>query len=334
MIIKITPQIKESIKNIGNKTFQTNALKLYGVMYNLSLRARPNGYFDAPSDLLKKVNGQYNVIIKHFLKDGIINYQKNMYDNDVDPLFGKKRYTKNYSTKNKYSMKYKILVDLDNAENIEVDIAPQKPQKWFNKIKYSLNLLGYNDDTISRDSFGRRIHYKTMYNYKTELSNKGLFVIDSITSQPRLLYLIMKERGIIDKDYFNIFENNMDFYLYLAKKLDLKTDKDSSARDKAKNFFMLWTNSSGYVPDWKIYDIFPEVCNFLGKLKSRYYKDSSAFLQREEAKIWIDDLLTNCPCKFALSVHDSLIVQWQDAENIKNWCQTRYPDLRFDMKEL
>ncbi len=326
MKITITKQIQESINKLGNKTAQRSGLLIYCALYNLNKRKRSNGYFDAPSTYLVAINKRYNRAIDQFMKDGIIIYQTNLKTNP-DSIFGNDIITKNYSTKHGYSMKYKFLVPIDEFE-IEVDFKTTKDEPWYIKIKESLEILGYYDEKITRDSFGRRVHYNLLYNYKNELKGKKLWVIDSVCSQPRLLWLLMKKRGLLDSNYNDIFENDKDFYDYLQLKLNLEDRPD------AKRLFMFWINSSGYVPNNEIHNLFPEVSKFLSKLKNRSYKDSSAYLQREEAKIWIDDLLSNVPTKFALTIHDSLIVKAEDAEMIKKYCQDKYPDLRFDMKKL
>lgn len=325
MKITISQQIKDSINKLGNKTARTSGQKLYCALYLLNKRKRSNGYFDAPSTYLKKINGRYNVIIDRFLEDGIINYQTNLHP-DKEDIFAPAKEKKNYSTKHGYSMKYKFLVPIE-GEDIEVDFKTTKDERWFRVLTNTLKTLGY-EDKITRDSFGRRVHYQALYNYKTELKDKDLYVIDSVCSQPRLLWLIMTKKGIIDNNYNDIFRNDRDFYTYVKNNLKLKD------RQAAKDLFMFWINSSGYVPDYKIHQLFPVTSAFLKGLKNRSYKDSSSFLQREEAKIWIDDLLNNIPVEFALSIHDSLIVKSEDAELVKDYCQNKYPDLRFDMKEL
>jgi hypothetical protein len=42
---------------------------------------------------------------------------------------------------------------------------------------------------------------------------KGYWTIDSISSQPRLLWLDMKSKGIVDPLWDDIFNNDKDFYL-------------------------------------------------------------------------------------------------------------------------
>jgi hypothetical protein len=138
----------------------------------------------------------------------------------------------------------------------------------------------------------------------------------------------MKEKNILDANYNNIFSNDEDFYNYLVLELGLEN------RQAAKDLFMFWVNSSGYVPDYNINRLFPVASAFIKKLKNRNYKNSSSFLQRHEARIWIDDLLENIPVNFALPVHDSLIVRREDLKEVLQYCKGKYPELRFSSKEL
>jgi len=97
---------------------------------------------------------------------------------------------------------------------------------------------------------------------------------------------------------------------------------------------MFWLNSNGYVQDVNIHKLFPEVSKFIKSLKNKNYKDAASFLQREEAKIWIDDLLENLPVDFGLTIHDSLIIRDKDAIKVLKYCKDKYPQIEFDVKEL
>jgi len=197
----------------------------------------------------------------------------------------------------------------------------------------SIKELGY-EVKISRDSFGRRVYHTVLNNYKTELKGKGLYVIDSITSQPRLLYLIMKQRGVIDNNYNAIFENEVDFYEYLISELKLAGTKKKTPRRQAKSKFTFWVNGNGNAPYIQIGELFPIATGFIKKVKRQNYKDCAALLHRQEASIWIDDLLENIPVEFALPVHDSLIVKKEDLQTVLRYCKDKYPDLRFDCEKL
>jgi len=325
MNIKITPEIKNILYSLGNKTAVSSGLKIYATLYSRSYRKNTKGYFDCPSTLLRSVNSRYSKIIKRLLDEGIIDYLKTQ---KIDPndIFHSIT-SKTYSSHMGYCMKYKFLVDVSIGEEIEIDMSTGRKERWYEITANSLIELGYVPD-IKRDSFGRRVHYPLLNNYKEELKGKGLCVIDAKTSQPRLLYLLMKERNIIDPIYSHAFESDIDFYDFIVTELKLKD------RDAAKDLFMQWINSRGFVNDFQIKRLFPIANHFINGLKSRYYKDSAAFLQRAEAKIWIDDLLQNIPAEFALPVHDSLIVRQENLINVLDYCKTKYPDLRFSNKEL
>ena len=325
MKIKITTEIKAVIDNLGNKTAQQSGLKVYTALYLCHKRRNKQGYFDCPSKYLRAINSRYSKIRDELLNAGIIDYMKTL---KVDPsdIF-KSIPSKRYSTKYGYCMKYKFLVDISQGEEVEVDFASNKKRRWYEITTNSLIELGHSPK-ITRDSFGRRVHYPLLNSYKEELKNIGLSVIDAQTSQPRLLWLIMKEKGLFDINYNNIFENDIDFYDYLSKELELPD------RESAKNAFMFWVNGEMGSKISTIKKLFPITTNFINGLKKLYYKDSASFLQREEARIWIDDLLNNIPADFALPVHDSLIVKNEDLEKVLSYCISMYPDMRFSSRAL
>lgn len=313
----------------GNATRQRNALKIYAALWQIAKkRSNRDGYFPVPSTYLEAINSRYFIIIKKLIEDGIIESFK--YIKNDPELFelDRKKITKGYNPAMGICMKYKFLIDVNKGDEIEVDMDSNRQKKW-HKITYSsLQQLGYKDIKITRDGFGRRVHHNLTSIYKEELTGLGYSVIDAKCSQPRLLYLMMKDKNIIDTEYFDIFDNKQDFYLILLERLNL-TD-----RQQAKDLFMYWLNSSGYVPNYNIHNLFPEVSKFLGKLKNNHYKDSASFMQREEAKIWIDDIFENLPVNFGLTIHDSLIVKDKDVMKVFKYCKEKYPRIEFDIKEL
>lgn len=332
MKIKITDEIEKVISGLGNKTIQRSGLMIYAAMYSLNRRKNKHGYFACNSAYLHSINSRYSRIVKAFIEAGIINYRENIKPHPTD-IFKSIR-TKDYSVENKRSMRYKFLIDVSAGREIDVPLATNRKYRWYEIVANSLAYLGY-EPKIGRDSFGRRVHYPLIQHYKTELKNKGLWIIDAKTSQPRLLYTIMKERGIEDIRYNHIFENEIDFYLYIAEELCLDPlPGEDGFRDAAKNLFPQWLNSSGYVSNNKIFQLFPVASAFIKSLKVNNYKDCASFMQREEAKIWIDDLLQNIPVDFALPVHDSLIVKAEDFNLVLGYCKDRHPEIRFDDREL
>jgi hypothetical protein len=222
-------------------------------------------------------------------------------------------------------MKYKFLIDFKDAEWVEVDMNTNKKYRWYSIIEKSLIELGY-EVKITRDNFGLRVHHPVIPVYKTDLKDKGFALIDAVASQPKLLYSIMKEKGIIDEEYNKAFQG--DFYNYVMKKLNLDN------RKMAKDLFMYWLNSSGYVPNYKIHILFPIASKFIKTLKSKNYKDSSSYLQRVESNIWIDNLLENIPVDFALPIHDCLVVKDKDAIEVLEYCKASYTNIDFKVEYL
>lgn len=319
MIIEINDKIRKIINDMPyNKTVKNNAIKIYSALYLLSSRANRQGYFSVPSDYLKSINLRYFKIMDYFEKNGVIKPYTRVIqdDNDIFNTIEKKYYDKTKGI----CMKYKFLIPTE-GQSIDVDMVTNKYFRWYDIIQSSLLEFGFDEIKISRDSFGRRVHHSGIMNYKEDF--KGYWTIDSISSQPRLLYLDMKEKGIIDEEYNKIFEDDKDFYLEVQHKLNIKDRKD------AKELFMFWINSSGYVPDFNIHRIFPVVSKYIKSYKSGNYKNMSSHLQRVESKIWIDDILNNIPCDWALPIHDSVVVKEKDVNKVFEYCKMKYHNLRF-----
>jgi len=326
MKIIIPEQVINSIDGFKRKDVRDVAYKIYCALKGREERKNPqSGFFDVPSEYLKSINVRYYKIIDKFLQDGIIKYYSRPTGDpkDIFNTIQKKYYNKSLG----FCMKYKFLIDTEIGTEYDFDTENPNNMRWYDLIKSSLISLSY-EPKISRDTFGRRVHHNAIYDHKTFLKDKGFSIIDAKCSQPRLLYLIMKEKGIYDKEFYDIFETSDDFYLYLVEHLKLKT------RQEAKDLFMFWINADGYVPNTGIFQLFQTTSNFIKSLKTRSYKDASAFLQRKEAKIWIDDLLENIPTSFALPIHDALLVNTLDAREVLAYCRNKYPQIEFEVKEL
>lgn len=323
MTVKVPFEIKSIINNLPyNTTKKKSAFKIYAALYIMNNRRNNNGFFPAPSDYLKSVNSRYNEIINEFIKNKIIEpYTRPFQDtNDIFNSIHKKYYDVNRGI----CMKYRFLYDVEKGENINVDMSINRYTKWYSIIEKSLLETGF-EINIKRDTYGRRVWHSAIFNYKDDF--KGYYTIDGVASQPRLLFDIMNEKGIIDKEYNDIFNNDKDFYSELTYKLNLESRKD------AKELFMYWINSSGYVPNFKIHKLFPNASEFIKSIKKGNYKDGGSYLQRIESKIWIDNILSNIPCEFALPIHDCVIVKPEDVDKVLEYCVTNYPKIRFK-KEL
>ncbi len=319
MIVKIPTEVKSLINDMPyNKTVKMNAIKIYGALYIMSNRKNRFGYFPVPSEYLKSINVRYYKIIDYFEQNNLIQpYTRPVIDdNDVFNIKNKKY----YDVTKGICMKYKFLLDVSKGDNIDIDMTTNRKFKWYEIINNSLLECGY-EVNIKRDTFGRRVHHSAIRDYKEDF--KGYFTIDSIASQPRLLYLIMKQNGIVDKEYNNIFENELDFYSEVTHKLNLES------RQEAKDLFMFWINGNGYVTNFNIHTLFPVVSKYIKDTKKGNYKNMGSLLQRKESDIWIDDILNNIPCDWALPVHDSVIIKEEDVDSILEYCKNKYPDLRF-----
>lgn len=323
MKVILPQEVINCISKIGNKTAQKNGYKIYAALAIMSKRRNKHGYFPVPSTYLEKVNKRYGRtlialldanIIKPFVR--IEQHPKLLFESV------EKRY---YNVSRAICMKYKFLIDIDKGVIEEIDFDNQRKYRWYSIIESSMAELGYVGK-ISRDTFGRRVHHPVIPIYKEDLKDKGFAIIDAKCSQPKLLLNIMKEKGISDKNYEEAFE--VDFYNYLVKKLNL-TD-----RQQAKDLFMYFLNSSGYVPNYQIHILFPVASKFISNLKNKNYKDAASYLQREESKIWIDDLLENIPTDFALPIHDCLLVRDKEVYEILNYCKEKYENIDFEISFL
>jgi len=329
MIVKIPKEVKEAINDLPyNRTVKNNAIKIYAALYMKSHLKNSHGYFPVSSEYLQTINKRYINILNHFIDKGILDFYKKPYqdENDIFNTIWRKSYNKELGI----CSKYKFLINIEQGDVINIDMVTNRTNRWYNIIENSLIESGL-EVTITRDSFGRRVHHSGIRNYKSDFV--GFCTIDSISSQPRLLYLHLKEKGIVDKDFNDIFENEKDFYLETASKLDFDGSTNEK-RSQSKDLFMYWINGNGYVPTFKIHLVYPIVSAYLKKAKVGNYKNVGSLLQRIESKIWIDNLLNDIPVDFALPVHDSIIVKEEDADKVLVYCQTKYPDLRFKKEKI
>jgi len=97
---------------------------------------------------------------------------------------------------------------------------------------------------------------------------------------------------------------------------------------------MFWINSNGYVPNFGIHRLFPIVSKYLKSLKKGNYKNGGSLLQRIESKIWIDTILNDIPCDFAIPIHDCVIVKEKDVDRVLNYCLYKYPYLKYKKEEI
>lgn len=339
----IPKQIQFLLSKLKDKRSKSRLLKVYEALVYKSDKKNKNGWFFVPSLYLKKVNSRYSKAIKDLIDYGILEYKKSV-DYEYETIFKENKIErKSYNTYTKTCMQYRFLIDIKNGEEKEFDINIEnlyKHKRWYNLTKKSLIELGLNP-RIKRDNFSRRLHTNVTGSLNNQTNNqfksykdycKGYYTIDSVTSQPRLLYIILKEKELYDKNLFNIFENDMDFYTYLQENIPNLT-----TREMAKDTFGEWVNGKNYessVENKLIRRLFPIATMLISNYKSNDYKDLCKLLQYKESKIWVDDLLENCPTDFALTVHDSLIVKEEDKDKVLKYCEEKYPELKFKLEKI
>jgi len=332
MEITLPKQVKELINNSGfNKTKKVNILKIYAALWGKEGLEDRFGYFPIASTYLRAVNERYIDIIRFFIDNKIIE-PYTVAKQDENNVFNT-RLVKTYDTTRHKCCKYRFLIDTTEGEIVDVDMISNIKTKWYDILKNSLletkHLWDEWDEkeiNISRCNYGRRVHHSAIREYKT--SYRGFYTIDAACSQPRLLFNELKNMGIVDTTYNEIFESGKDFYDEIKIIFNLKDRKD------AKELFLFWLNGNGYVPKMGITNVFPVVSAFLKSLKKNNYKNSGSFLQRVESKIWIDDLLENIPVEFAIPIHDSFIVKENDVDLVLAYCKSKYSDIVFKKEKI
>lgn len=319
MRIEINEEIKRLINEYpGNKGAKKSALRVYAALWVLEKRKNKWGYFPVSSSYLKKINVRYFKIIDYFEKVHLLESYKRPFDDEHNLFESKMR--KYWSSVYGICMRYRFLMDI-SGEKIEVGLVSREKKRWYDITKKSLEEVGFNEVWISRDDYGRRLYHNGVRGYREVF--KGYWSIDSVASHPRLLWLELKEKGVIDKEYNKIFDNGKDFYDELMRLLDLESRKE------AKDIFAEWINGKGWVSNFKIKDLFKNVNGYIESNKKIDYKYMGSKLQRIESSIWIDDLLENIPTDWALTIHDCLIVKENDVDKIFEWCKEKYPQLEF-----
>lgn len=319
------------------KDAKERILKVYNAL--LYKKGKTNGYFQCPSTYLIKISPRYFKVTKLLIDHGIITYQS--FNDQVIDIFNIRR-KKYYNTENGTCMRYKFQIDVESG--YEYDMKGDytnlyEDEKWYSQTRRSLLEIGFGSEEIhiKRDNFARRLHTNITGqigergSYKDLLSGGDYWTIDAKTCQPRLLWLHLKDIGLQDKNLNYIFENDIDFYDYLIEKLNNITD-----RDDAKDVFVSWMNGSGYmdIEKAKIRDLFPIANVFAKGFKKEDYKNICRLLQYKESKIFIDGILNEIPLDFCLTVHDSIVIKKEDVEPALKWCQTRYPEIKFEASEI
>lgn len=335
--------MKIMLLKFRSKKQRDNALLLYAHIFNKYYnKGKKNlldeqNYFELPSAYLKSIVSNYASYMKVFIDCKILEYKKNLSHDEDGVVIEKKDY---FCPKNKYgdittkqgrAMKYRFIEEPEKRGKTHYIKSKAKEKRWYSIINETLKEFGYDDIRISRNNYGRRVYHNAIREYKTQLKGYGL--IDSITSHPRLIYSFMKENKIYDKKYMEIFENELDFYREMTKISDATylTGDPENDRNRMKKIFASWINGNE-IDYFGFKYHFPVLYNYVSTEKHPDYKKLGRNLTLYESSIWIDDLLENIPVKYALPVHDCLIVKSEDLDVVYEYCKMRQPNLRFSKK--
>ncbi len=340
--MKIPQELDYILKLQKRKDARERIIKVYEAL--IYKKGNQKEWFDCPSKYLQKVHSKYNLVIPLLLQYKIIEYKSLNNEVHYEDLFNSTIKRKKFYYPSQ-SIKYRFLIDIEQGYEYNINIKTNlyDEEKWFIKTKFSLNQIGFENLTIKRDTFSRRLHTNITSSidghssYKDILGDSIYWSVDSKTSHPRLLWLHLKEIGLEDKLLNYIFENELDFYNFIIEKIPALKNKDKDIeRKNAKDLFASWINGTGYLELDKvaIRNIFPVANTFIRNYKTDSYKNICRLLQYKEANIFIDDLLNNCPVEFCLTVHDSLIVKEQDKYIVEEYCKTKYPQLRFKLEKI
>ncbi|MGJ8664838.1 MAG: hypothetical protein ACSHW7_00595 [Patiriisocius sp.] len=344
-------EIENLINSINrNKTFKKSLIEVFNSLVFLK-KTKPEwkfskrglsrySYFDAPSDYLKGTNSRYKQYVNILLENKIIDYyskneriiERNLFEDDVIDRIPY------YDTNNNQCIKYRFLIDIDQSENQNfLNLKSSHNKNWYKITRDSLKELGL-DGIIKRDGFGRRLHTRVTMNigakietekssieiksYKEYLRNffKGNYaVVDASCCQPTIMYEQLKTKGVIDPNFNYPFENNLDFYQYLAD-MGLSID-----RNDAKSRYTKWQNGRYHDTEGNFENFFKISTDYIRKIKkTKGHKKICEIITRMESKIFIDDLLSNINLGFCLTIHDSLLVRTEDLPACMEYCNKKY----------
>lgn len=162
--------------------------------------------------------------------------------------------------------------------------------------------------------------------FKKFIVGDDLVSIDIKNSQPYLLSLLLKERGIksintLELNKYNDWVSTGQFYENFKHEYSLKTAIRLS-RDAIKQmmFGIYYSRNEHYTKDKDVFrQVFPDILRWIEKQKRTNYKQLAIKMQQMESGICIDVVcseLNKAGIKY-YTVHDSWIVNMNDLETTK-----------------
>lgn len=294
----------------------------------------PNGYRYVQN---KKFDRYYKNNVHNLSTEGKIIYRNlhhAKFDLDAD---GFKELIYNYA--------YPAYVEKNNPDKIKM----HNSDEYYNNIKELYDeIIRFNNskgkkvsDFISEDNFGNRVH--TIVSNVPAILRRTLLIdgeetceIDLVQSQPSITSSLLKLQ--IGENSFSDVVENTDLYEFLRAELEL------NSRDEAKNYYFTMAYGNAFTEKAKkMYELFPEIGEFIIELKQTKFPDNPNsnkriklkrpsnvngvkreyknlnytnfvyLIQQEESRIFRNlwNELNMAGIKF-LTVHDSVIVKKED----------------------
>ena len=160
--------------------------------------------------------------------------------------------------------------------------------------------------------------------------DNDLVELDMANSQFAILSHIMPDLDTIDYRLFKALSFSGDLYAHIKCKLELETLKEA----KNITFQVLFGKGRQRTQGFKDFtELFPSVMEWINQYKKEHgHKEFPIMLQKEESKIFIDNLYTEIKRKklFCLTKHDSLIIRKEDLKEIQEYVQEYFDSIGFE----
>lgn len=160
--------------------------------------------------------------------------------------------------------------------------------------------------------------------------DNDLVELDMANSQFAILSHILPDLDTIDYRLFKALSFSGELYGYIKTKLNLDTLKEA----KNITFQVLFGKENQRTQGIKDFsELFPSVLKWINSYKTENgYKDFSVMLQKEEAKIFVDEIYKEIKREklFCLTKHDSLIIRRDDLEEVQEIVDEYFDSICFE----
>lgn len=160
--------------------------------------------------------------------------------------------------------------------------------------------------------------------------DNDLVELDMSNSQFAILSHILPDLDTVDYRLFKALSFSGELYGYIKTKLNLDTLKEA----KNITFQVLFGKENQRTQGIKDFsELFPSVLKWINNYKSENgYKDFSVMLQKEEAKMFVDEIYREIKREklFCLTKHDSLIIRREDLEEVQEFVDEYFDSICFE----